>query len=184
MYTRKKLLNGKNILFLWLLFFAAQLLANMPPPKYFSSTTYHFTNINTFAQHTFYVKNLQTKKVKKLKQDDLVVISKNSTQKCIDVWCVNKKTKKHSNTISLCVKSSYHDADENDCQREIEFALDGNSLAAKMTDSKEKEENKVPLFFIANNNSRNDMAVICSFAALFIFTILYFLKSRKLKLHV
>lgn len=159
-------------------------MANMPPPKYFSSTSYHFTNINTFAQQTFYVKNLQTKKVKKLKQDNLIVISKNSSQKCIEVWCVNKKTKAHSNTVSLCIKSSYHDADESDSQREIEFSLENNKLTYKQEEYKEKNENNVPIFYITNNNSTNNIAVICSFVALFIFTILYFLKSRKLKLHV
>lgn len=184
MFTRKKILIGRSILLFWLLFFTIQLKANMPPPKYFSNTTYHFTNINTFAQCTFYIKNIQTKKVKKIKQDDIVVISKSSSQKCLEVWCVNKKTRNKSNTILLCIKSGYQDAVESDCQRGIEFDLEDNKLTYTHKEYKEKKENNVPLFYITNNNLSNNFAVICSFATLFIFTFFYFLKSRKMKLHV
>lgn len=167
-----------------MLLLTQNLMANMPPPRYYTSTHYHFTNVSTFPSYTFYIKNLQTKKVKKLNQDDVVVITKNSLQKCVEIWCVNKKDKVYSDTISLCIKSNYHHADQEEYHSKIDFVLENNKLSYNQEAYNEKKENNAPLFYITNDNSSDNIEVLCSFIALLVFTMLYFFKTGKLKLHV
>lgn len=182
-------LYKKNNLLFSLLFLLLQLsisssFANMPPPKYYSKTYFVFKNINKYPSCIFYVRNEINKKVKRLKEEDIVAIAKNTKQHCIEVWCKNITSQQYSDTIRLCSKSVRYTQNDVNYRSEIELELTGNVLNYTQTTFEEEQKNYSPIFTIDTNHSETNMYVILSFSALLLFTIFYFYQSRKINRYV
>ena len=162
-----------------------KLFANMAPLRFEPVTNYYFANVDSFPDYKFYLKNSSTAKEYKLKQDAVFVIypSENSKQKNkLDVWAINKKTNKKTNEFSLYIKETYKPLLDNTAHVAISFYFDKKKELSYTTEwltpdcySKNKKSKEiVPLIYLNQPTSGNNVLVVVSFFALLSLTLIYF----------
>lgn len=178
---------NKILLLLLVFFIGNNLFANMPPPQYHPVTKYYFGNIDSLSAYKFYIKNSETGKTYKIKQNAVFEVypnEKDGPSNKLEVWAINKETKLQTNTISLYVKESFKPLEENTAHYAVTLSFDKNKvltsdfsmLTPKCYSKNDKEFMPVISFNKPNNNN---LFPILSFAAILLLTILYFTTKRQ-----
>lgn len=170
-----------------LLFAKLTMFADIALPKTISSTTskYYFANVDSFANYKFYVKNLETNKTYKVKQDASFSITPDEKKlnNKLEVWAVNKNTNEMTNTFILGSYTSKQSFEDNTAHIAITFYFDKkNKLNYKQTImtpdcySKKKKKNAIP-FFTINTPTKNTNL----FAYISLFSLLSLLSIFSIK---
>ena len=103
----------------------------MPPPQYHPVTKYYFGNIDSLSAYKFYIKNSETGKTYKIKQNAVFEVypnEKDGPSNKLEVWAINKETKLQTNTISLYVKESFKPLEENTAHYAVTLSFDKNKV--------------------------------------------------------
>lgn len=178
---------NKILILLLILITGNRLSANLPPPQYHPVTKYYFGNIDSLADYKFYVKNSETGKTYKIKQNAVYEVyptEKGEAVNKLDIWAVNKKTNLQTNTISLFVKESAKPLEENTAHYAVTLSFDKNKaltstytlLTPKCYSKTDKEFLPVISFNKPNNN---DLLALISFSGILLLTLIYFVNKHQ-----
>lgn len=189
-------MKANKLFFLLILLLATHcMFADIALPKVISSpntttiTKYYFGNVDSFSNYKFFIKNLESNKTFKVKQNATfsIIPDENKKNNKLEIWAINKNTNEMTNTFILSSIISKESFEGNTAHTAITFYFDKkNKLAYKQTIMKpdcynKRKKNLIPVFTFNKTINTSQLIYISFFSLLSLFSILILqrLISRK-----